>query len=201
MNADGGQMAVARLEAALAEQGRLGKQYARARGTSAELSTFVRLRTANLRVDQCQRAVEADDRGPRPPLASDAAFGFAVAGGATAPGEARNRVAERLDRVLGDEELETLRLLVSELATNCVQHANAHAGRRIDVSVSLPPGAVRVELSTPGRSFEPGSTERPASADARGRGLFIVDALSEAWGVEPGGANKVWFELARTPAP
>jgi anti-sigma regulatory factor (Ser/Thr protein kinase) len=195
-------VAVARLEAALADQARLREQYARARGTSAELSTFARLGTANRRVGKCQRAVEADDRSPAGKApASDAAFGFAVAGGAAGPGEARNRVAERLDRVLGEQELETLRLLVSEVATNCVQHANAHAGERIDVSVSLPPGAVRVELSTTGRPFEPGATVRPGSAETRGRGLYIVDALSQAWGVEPGGANKVWFELARALAP
>ena len=38
--------AVERLDAALAEQARLGEQYERAVGTSAELSTFSRLHTA-----------------------------------------------------------------------------------------------------------------------------------------------------------
>ncbi|MFL5883765.1 MAG: ATP-binding protein [Thermoleophilaceae bacterium] len=193
------QPAVTRLEAALAEQARLGDQYARARGTSAELSTFSRLRTASLRVDECQRALEANGRPPARD-ARGAEFEFAVEGGVTAPGEARNGVAERLDRVLGDEELDTLRLLVSEVATNCVQHANASAGSRIDISVSLGPRAVRVELSTAGRPFEPGPTVRPVSADAGGRGLFILEALSEEWGVEPDGANTVWFELARVSA-
>jgi hypothetical protein len=53
------------LEAALAEQARLGEQYERAVGTSAELSSFSRLRTANLRVGVCQRDVEAGDRRRR----------------------------------------------------------------------------------------------------------------------------------------
>jgi hypothetical protein len=56
--------AVARLDAALAEQARLSEQYDRARGTSSELSTFSRLQTAGLRVGSCQRAVDAVD--PRP---------------------------------------------------------------------------------------------------------------------------------------
>jgi hypothetical protein len=53
--------AVDRLDAALAEQARLGEQYDRARGTSTELSTFSRLQTAGLRVALCQRGVDATD--------------------------------------------------------------------------------------------------------------------------------------------
>jgi hypothetical protein len=56
--------AVERLQAALIEQARLGEQYERAVGTSAELSSFSRLHTANLRVGLYQRAVDATG-GPR----------------------------------------------------------------------------------------------------------------------------------------
>lgn len=57
-------LAVDRLEAALVEQARLGEQYERAQGTSAELSSFSRLHTANLRVGLCQRAVGATGGPP-----------------------------------------------------------------------------------------------------------------------------------------
>ncbi len=50
------------LGAALSEQARLTEQYERAIGTSAELSSFSRLHTANLRVGLCQRAVDSSDR-------------------------------------------------------------------------------------------------------------------------------------------
>jgi intracellular sulfur oxidation DsrE/DsrF family protein len=51
--------AVERLEAALADQARLGEQYERAIGTSAEQTTFARLQAAGLRVAMCDRAVKA----------------------------------------------------------------------------------------------------------------------------------------------
>ena len=57
-----GPSAVERLEAALAEQARLGVQFERAVGTSAELSTFARLHTATLRVGLCQRTVDTAGR-------------------------------------------------------------------------------------------------------------------------------------------
>lgn len=133
---------------------------------------------------------------------SERAFEFSIPGGAAAPGAARNGVAKRLNGTLDDELLETLRLLVSEVATNCVQHAHADARALIDVAVSLPPGAVRVELSTVGPPFErpPGSPQKPDASEADGRGLFIVDSLARAWGVGLNAPNHVWFELATTEA-
>ena len=129
------------------------------------------------------------------------AFAFSVAGGSTAPREARNRVGETLAGALEEDMLDTLRLLVSEVATNCVEHANAHTGARIDVAVSRPPGTVRVELSTDAPPFEHRSvgSQRPDPESDGGRGLFIVDALSQRWGIEPSSANRVWFELATMP--
>jgi hypothetical protein len=130
------------------------------------------------------------------------AFAFSVAGGAAAPAEARNGVVDGLASVVDEAGLDTLRLLVSELATNCVQHAHADSGARIDVAVTLPPGAVRVELSTAAPPFEAGPAKPalPGRNGDRGRGLYIVDALARSWGVAPGPANGVWFELATSQA-
>lgn len=190
----GEQGAVDRLEAALAEQRRLTRQYDGAIGTTAELSSFSRLQTANLRVGLCQRAV--DSAKPVTP------FGFSVAGGVDAPAQARNRVVAGLNGALDGAMLDTLRLLVSEVATNCVQHADAGAEASIDVAVSMPPGAVRVELSTAGPPFEAPAVKpmRPAPQDHGGRGLFILDSLARTWGAERNGSNQVWFELATAEA-
>ena len=131
-------------------------------------------------------------------IASERGFRFSVQGGSGAPGEARNRVADGLDGVLDDAVLDTRRLLVSEVATNCVQHAQADTRTQIDVAVLLRAGAVRVELSAPGSPFERPSIKpaRPEPGDGRGRGLFIVDTLAQDWGVGPRAGNRVWFELA-----
>jgi len=135
-------------------------------------------------------------------LVSPSPFSFSVAGGSTAPGEARNIVADRFAGTVDDASLDALRLLVSEVTTNCVQHGHADAATTIDVDVSLPPDAVRVEVSTAGPPFVNGSAapRRPDPEDPRGRGLYIVDAISERWGVEPNAPNTVWFELATVPA-
>jgi hypothetical protein len=55
-------VAVRRLDVALAEQARLGDAHARALGTSAEQSTYARLRTASLDVSRCDRAAKAFGR-------------------------------------------------------------------------------------------------------------------------------------------
>jgi anti-sigma regulatory factor (Ser/Thr protein kinase) len=124
-------------------------------------------------------------------------FAFSVEGGASAPGEARHIVAECLGEILAAAQIETVRLLVSEVTTNCVQHAHAGATERIDLVVSQRRGAVRVEVSTKGAPFEYApSDETPADpTEERGRGLFIVDALSQRWGVAPNEPNRVWFEV------
>jgi anti-sigma regulatory factor (Ser/Thr protein kinase) len=125
-------------------------------------------------------------------------FAFSVDGGASAPGEARHVVAECLAETLDADGLETVRLLVSEVTTNCVQHAHAGATARIDIVVSQRRGAVRVEVSTEAAPFEYTSREETSAdpTEERGRGLFIVDALSQRWGVAPNEPNRVWFELA-----
>src|SRR5256885_16862355 len=130
-----------------------------------ERASFSRLPMATLRVGLCQRAINSADR--------PSAFAFSIAGGVEAPAEARNRVADGLDGALDDAMRDTLRLLVSEVATNCVQHAHADAEARIDVAVSSPPGAVRVELSTAGAPFEspPVKPIRPEPHSEHGRGL------------------------------
>jgi hypothetical protein len=56
--ADSKRLAVWRLEAALAEQARLGDALTLAAGTSAEQSCYVRLAAASLQVSRCDRSVK-----------------------------------------------------------------------------------------------------------------------------------------------
>jgi anti-sigma regulatory factor (Ser/Thr protein kinase) len=86
--------------------------------------------------------------------------------------------------------LEDAKLIVSELATNAVRHANS------PFSVEICPKGSIVRLSVRDASRTvPSLRGRDALAES-GRGLQIVDALSADWGVEFSGQDKaVWAEL------
>ena len=82
-------------------------------------------------------------------------------------------------------------LLASELTTNCVRHA--HTDFELTVEVD---GHVRVEVRDRGAGTPTVLSPRPT--DPSGRGLRIVEALSDDWGVEEGPDGKaVWFTLSQ----
>ncbi|MET9964017.1 ATP-binding protein [Streptomyces sp. NPDC006326] len=87
-----------------------------------------------------------------------------------------------------------LLLCVSELATNALLHG-VPPGRSYRLGLLLFEGLVRVEVADSG-----GGRPRIADRDPRaegGRGLLLVAALAERWGVAPRRPGKVvWCELA-----
>jgi anti-sigma regulatory factor (Ser/Thr protein kinase) len=89
-----------------------------------------------------------------------------------------------------DDFIELVLLLTSELVTNAFRHA----GTETRVSVRLDDDCTRVEV----RDVGGGEPElRPLDTDrVDGRGLQIVDALSDRWGYHSNtGGTAVWFEL------
>ncbi len=85
---------------------------------------------------------------------------------------------------------EAARLLVSELVVNGVLHACTP----VSLSLGLDGSCLRVEV-TDGSDEVPVRREHPPSAPT-GRGMMIVDALADRWGVEVAdGTKTVWFEL------
>jgi len=93
------------------------------------------------------------------------------------------------------ELVENVTLLVSELVTNVIEHARSN----LDVAVKLFPDRVRVDVFDRSKPEPEELRAREASGEATsGRGLLLVEALAERWGVDetPGGKS-VWFELPR----
>lgn len=88
------------------------------------------------------------------------------------------------------EVQEAIVLMVSELATNCIKHV----GREFEVSVTRGAAAVRVEVGDPSAARP--VMRSPGPDDATGRGLRIVDMLSDTWGVRSRPHGKiVWFSV------
>ncbi|WUH90774.1 ATP-binding protein [Streptomyces sp. NBC_00433] len=86
---------------------------------------------------------------------------------------------------------DTVELLVSELVGNAVRHTGA---RSFGLRMRRRRGWVRVEVRDPSRALPCLLPVR--EMDTSGRGLFLVDKLSDRWGVDllPRGKTS-WFEL------
>jgi serine/threonine-protein kinase RsbW len=129
---------------------------------------------------------------------------FAAAPSAVRP--ARHWAADLLARSeppLGQDLIDSAVLLVSELLTNAIRaaaQASGRAGRAGDAQISLlitrEPRIVRIEVHDSVRGPVPLACGQHADAE-NGRGLMVIDTLSQHWGWRPGRCGKVvWCELA-----
>jgi anti-sigma regulatory factor (Ser/Thr protein kinase) len=112
-----------------------------------------------------------------------------------APAMARRAVEERVDHGYDEEQTGTLLLLVTELVTNAVLHAGA-PGSPVLLRVTVSPGRLRVEVHDRGPGFEMHKPQPRGSSG--GYGLFLVERMSDRWGVQRNDTTYVWFELDRT---
>jgi anti-sigma regulatory factor (Ser/Thr protein kinase) len=110
-----------------------------------------------------------------------------------AVGVARKAIAS-LEGFLTPSAQDDVVLLVSELVTNSVRHGGMDETGWIGMRVASKGDTLRIEVSNPGRAFERPPSAGDAAGDS-GWGLFLVDRISSRWGVAPGDATKVWFEL------
>lgn len=109
----------------------------------------------------------------------------------SAVAEVRCALREFLRYRWQEDSAEVAELLLSELVTNALVHTDHGAV----VTVKVAPATLRVEV----RDFVTGLTMSyiPNADDGtHGRGLVLVHALADAWGVTAHALGKVvWFEL------
>lgn len=119
---------------------------------------------------------------------------------AFAPTVSRVRFSRRAASVAvgecGSTACEWASLVVSELVSNAVRHAV----NTVTVTVEVASDMVHLAVEDDGTGDPVMGAFEPAGREG-GRGLRVVDAVSDCWGVVPGDGNKtVWAQLARVAA-
>jgi anti-sigma regulatory factor (Ser/Thr protein kinase) len=104
---------------------------------------------------------------------------------------ARRLIAEWFGEPLDDGELETARLLASELVSNAVRHGRG----KITLQADLDQNRLLVEVIDEGGGLERAIRDHDFT-DVGGWGLQLVDSQSSRWGAHEG-TTHVWFELER----
>ncbi|MFF1279618.1 ATP-binding protein [Streptomyces sp. NPDC058299] len=88
-----------------------------------------------------------------------------------------------------------VRLCATELLTNVIDHLGEGTPVTVRVTGAAAGGRTRVEVTDPDPRALPVLLSAAATAES-GRGLALVDALAERWGVDRGPDRKtVWCEL------
>ena len=83
-------------------------------------------------------------------------------------------------------------LIVTELVTNAVEHG---PGGPVSLALDTGGSGVRGQVADPGPGIRRQQLIRRRVVDEGGRGLFLVDALSDGWGFSED-QSRVWFEVA-----
>ena len=99
--------------------------------------------------------------------------------------------------IFGDAAEPDALLLISELVTNSIVHAGHAGSDAIRVRAGHDGSTARVEVCDRARSRSVPQVQRDTLPTAEGgRGLMLVDALSDRWGMDTCERGTcVWFEL------
>jgi len=118
-----------------------------------------------------------------------------VPGGHDAPTRARRSVRARLDGHIPATTATDAALLVSELVTNSVVHANVGPRQTLTVEVTTLADRLRIAVTDPGSRLRP-RVLPPDPETPGGLGLLFLDEVCETWGVRQDLKRTcVWCEL------
>lgn len=94
----------------------------------------------------------------------------------------------------GSEVNDTAAQIVAELAANAVTHGHVY-GHSFLLRLVRETGALRIEVADACRQRRP-EMRQPEADGEDGRGLLVVEALADTWGVSDRALGKaVWAEL------
>jgi anti-sigma regulatory factor (Ser/Thr protein kinase) len=109
-----------------------------------------------------------------------------------APRQARRWIVQRCEEWHCDALADSAALMVTELVTNVFLHARTDCVVRADFL------APTLRVTVTDEDSREISTPAPSHTAEQGRGLAIIEALADAWGVQhSGGTKSVWFDLSR----
>jgi anti-sigma regulatory factor (Ser/Thr protein kinase) len=133
---------------------------------------------------------------PLQPQPISASRSFELHGGDAAPGRARDHVLSHLDPDATNVYPSDAVLVVSELVTNSVLHADIDNDQMLSLELTTLDDHVRIAVIDPGSPLLPRLLPLDSGRPG-GLGLRLVDQLSSAWGVErdPDGTTRVWCDL------
>ncbi len=110
---------------------------------------------------------------------------------------ARQGIGADLSKRIDDEFLADITMIVSELVGNSVLHARPLPDGGVRVAWQLGQGRIALRVTDGGATHAPQAI-RVGPDETSGRGLNIVEALSDRWGVIRDGLGQcVWVELDR----
>ncbi|MFC1415745.1 SpoIIE family protein phosphatase [Streptacidiphilus cavernicola] len=96
------------------------------------------------------------------------------------------------------EQVDAAVLLASELLANVLVHTETEAA--LVASMSGPAGFRQLRIEVADRSDELAHRRSPGEMASSGRGLILLDLLSDRWGMQPRGEGKaIWFDLDEAP--
>lgn len=113
---------------------------------------------------------------------------------AHAAAAARAHLRRQVQQLLRPATLDDALILTSELVTNAIRHGRP----AVTLAVALEPSALTVIVTDTSPDLPPLAPAKPPVDSPGGRGLVVVDALADQWGITPQHANPgkaVWFAL------
>jgi anti-sigma regulatory factor (Ser/Thr protein kinase) len=110
-----------------------------------------------------------------------------------APNQAR-RALDHLEPALGDEALDYVQLIVSELISNSIRHGHLSDDSEIALDVFVRDETVYGEVRDDGVGFTP-RTPDMSPVRASGWGLWLMDRLASRWGIDGETGTTAWFEM------